>query len=229
MAQSFKQNLEIHIVEGHTAILYLQNSPTPLASLQGYMNDTIPYEAIIYNSYYDASIGVETDVASVLIGVNAVAMIKVGNSLLKQNCAIVDDKIQFQFTLPYFEEEVQGFLQIVLEDVSGDIIHTPIIPINIEKPLGDINTLQDSSDSIKQLLKEKTRKTFTIEPSQLIKEETLYGIILEHNIVSIDGNLFVSVINGQGYDVKFTKTIMDETHLKILVSKQEQLNIALRK
>ena len=236
MAQSIFSNLKIIIHDGYEAELQFNNSSgQTLNMLTLYMNDRILCHVKIFDEYFNSDIDNVGRVLTPIIGTTATAMIRV-NGISNKTTATIDSDGNMDFVLEiphvttYTEEGVKGEFQILIKDLNGDKIHTPIIDLNIKKPIGNIKTAINNREALEKYLKEKTRKEYEILPSKLVKNDMdMYEIILKHSIKSCDGNIFVSVLGEDKMDRPFTKIKVSDNELKIIVKNKEKLYIALRK
>lgn len=234
--QSFVFNLKIKINENNEGEVLYNNSSSKLKdAIFYYMNDKISCHTSLYNSYYNADIEVRKEEVTPITGISATAFIKVENKIIKSNTTISSDNtMDFNFTIPYIriqKDSIEGKFQIIIIDAEGNKIHTPIIPIIILKPIGDIHKAQDLSTKFEQSLQEKTLKRYIIEKDSLIfnTENNYYEVLLTHQIESLDGNIFVSVIGEDKFDRVFNKVKINNNTLKIQVIDKEKLYITIRK
>ena len=234
--QSFVFNLKIKINENNEGEILYNNSSSNLKNdIFCYMNDKISCHTSLYNSYYNADIEVRKEEVTPITGVSATAFIKIKDEIIKSNTTIsADNTMDFNFTIPYIdieENSVEGKFQIVIIDAEGNKIHTPIIPIEILKPIGNIYNARDLSSKFEQSVQEKSLKRYVIEENSLIfnSENNYYEVLLTHQIESLDGNVFVSVIGEDKFDRIFNKIKIDKNTLKIQVVDKEKLYITLRK
>ena len=234
--QSFVFNLKIKINEDNEGEILYNNSSSKLKDvIFCYMNDKINCHTSLYNSYYNADIEVRKEEVTPITGVNATAFIKVKDKIIKSNTTIsTDNTMNFNFTIPYIDIEkdnIEGKFQIIIIDAEGNKIHTPIIPIIILKPIGDIYKAKDLSLKFEQSLQEKSLKRYIIEKNNLLynDENKCYEVTLSHQIESLDGNIFVSVIGEDKFDRIFNKVKIDNNTLKIQVINKEKLYITIRK
>lgn len=234
--QSFIFNLKIKINENNEGEILYNNSSSNLKNvIFCYMNDKISCHTSLYNSYYNADIEVRKEEVTPITGVGATAFIKIKDEIIKSNTTISSDNtMDFNFTIPYIdieENSVEGKFQIVIIDAEGNKIHTPIISIGILKPIGDIYNARDLSSKFEQSVQEKSLKRYVVEENSLIfnNENNYYEIILTHQIESLDGNIFVSVIGEDKFDRVFNKVKINNNTLKIQVIDKEKLYITIRK
>ena len=234
--QSFVFNLKIKINENNEGEVLYNNSSSKLKDIIFcYMNDKIRCHTSLYNSYYNANIEARKEEVTPITGVSATAFIKVKNKIIKSNTTISSDNtMDFNFTIPYIsiqEDSIEGKFQIIIIDAEGNKIHTPIIPMTILKPIGDIYKAQDLSTKFEQSLQERSLKRYVIEKDSLIfnSENNYYEIVLTHQIKSIDGNIFVSVVGEDKFDRIFNKIKISNNAIKIQVIDKEKLYITLRK
>ena len=236
MAQSIFSNLKIIIHDGYEAELQFNNSSgQTLNTLTLYMNDRILCHVKIFDEYFNSDINNVGRVLTPIIGTTAMAMVRV-NGITNKATATIDDEGNMDFVLEvphvttYTNEEIKGEFQILIKDSNGDKIHTPIIELNVKKPIGNIRTAINNKVALEKYLKEKTRKEYEILPNKLIKNDMdMYEVVLKHSIKSCDGNIFVSVLGEDKMDRPFTKIKVSDNELKIIVENKEKLYIALRK
>ena len=234
--QSFVFNLKIKINEDNEGEVLYNNSSSKLKyAIFCYMNDKISCHTSLYNSYYNADIEVRKEEVTPITGVSATAFIKVRNEVIKSSTTIsTNNTMDFNFTIPYItivEDRIEGQFQIIIIDAEGNKIHTPIFPITILKPIGDMYTAKDLSSIFEQSFQEKSLKRYVIEEDSLIlnSENNYYEVLLTHQIESLDGNIFVSVVGEDKFDRIFNKVKIDNNTLKIQVINKEKLYITLRK
>lgn len=234
--QSFVFNLKIKINENNEGEILYNNSSSKLKyAIFCYMNDKISCHTSLYNSYYNADIEVRKEEVTPITGVSATAFIKVKDEKIKSNTTISpDNTMDFNFTIPYIdiqEDRIDGKFQIIIIDAEGNKIHTPIIPIEILKPIGDIYNARDLSSKFEQSVQEKSLKRYVVEEDSLIfnSENNYYETLLTHQIESLDGNIFVSVIGEDKFDRIFNKVKINNNAIKIQVLDKEKLYITLRK
>ena len=234
--QSFVFNLKIKINEDNEGEILYNNSSSKLKDIIFcYMNDKIRCHTSLYNSYYNANIEARKEEVTPITGVSATAFIKVKNKIIKSNTTISSDNtMDFNFTIPYItiiEDRIEGQFQIIIIDAEGNKIHTPIFPITILKPIGDMYTAKDLSSIFEQSFQEKSLKRYVIEENSLIfnRENNYYEVLLSHQIESLDGNIFVSVVGEDKFDRIFNKVKISDNAIKIQVVNREKLYITLRK
>ena len=234
--QSFVFNLKIKINENNEGEILYNNSSSNLKNvIFCYMNDKISCHTSLYNSYYNADIEVRKEEVTPITGVSATAFIKVKDKIIKSNTTIsADNTMDFNFTIPYIDIEkdnIEGQFQIIIIDAEGNKIHTPIIPMIILKPIGDIYKAKDLSSKFEQSLQEKSLKRYVIEENSLIfnSKNNYYEIVLTHQIESLDGNIFVSVIGEDKFDRVFNKVKISDNAIRIQVLDKEKLYITIRK
>ena len=234
--QSFVFNLKIKINENNEGEILYNNSSSKLKyAIFCYMNDKISCHTSLYNSYYNADIEVRKEEVTPITGVSATAFIKVKDKIIKSNTTIsADNTMDFNFTIPYIDIEkdnIEGQFQIIIIDAEGNKIHTPIIPMIILKPIGDIYKAKDLSSKFEQSLQEKSLKRYVIEENSLIfnSKNNYYEIVLTHQIESLDGNIFVSVIGEDKFDRVFNKVKISDNAIRIQVLDKEKLYITIRK
>ena len=234
--QSFIFNLKIKINEDNEGEILYNNSSSKLKNvIFCYMNDKISCHTSLYNSYYNADIEVRKEEVTPITGISATAFIKVEDEIVKNNTTIsADNTMDFNFTIPYIsiqEDSIEGKFQIIIIDVEGNKIHTPIIPITILKPIGNMYEARDLSSKFEQSLQEKSLKRYVIEENSLIfnSENNYYETLLTHQIDSLDGNIFVSVIGEDKFDRIFNKVKINNNAIKIQVINKEKLYITIRK
>ena len=236
MAQSIFSNLKIIIHDGYEAELQFNNSSgQTLNTLTLYMNDRILCHVKIFDEYFNSDINNVGRVLTPIIGTTAMAMVRV-NGITNKATTTIDEEGNMDFVLEvphvttYTNEEIKGEFQILIKDSNGDKIHTPIIELNVKKPIGNIRTAINNKVALEKYLKEKTRKEYEILPNKLIKNDMdMYEVVLKHSIKSCDGNIFVSVLGEDKMDRPFTKIKVSDNELKIIVENKEKLYIALRK
>ena len=236
MAESIFSNLQIIIYDGYEAELQFNNSSgQTLNTLTLYMNDRILCHVKIFDEYFNSDIDNVGRVLTPIIGTTAMAMVRV-NGVTNKTTATIDGEGSMDFVLEvphittYTNEEIKGEFQILVKDSNGDKIHTPIINLNVKKPIGNIRTAINNKEALEKCLKEKTRKEYEILPNKLIKnDKDMYEVVLKHSIKSCDGNIFVSVLGEDKMDRPFTKIKVSDNELKIIVENKEKLYIALRK
>ena len=236
MAQSIFSNLKIIIHDGYEAELQFNNSSgQTLNTLTLYMNDRILCHVKIFDEYFNSDINNVGRVLTPIIGTTAMAMVRV-NGITNKATTTIDEEGNMDFVLEvphvttYTNEEIKGEFQILIKDSNGDKIHTPIIELNVKKPIGNIRTAINNKVALEKYLKEKTRKEYEILPSNLIKnDKDMYEVVLKHSIKSCDGNIFVSVLGEDKMDRPFIKLKVSDNELKIIVENKEKLYIALRK
>ena len=234
--QSFIFNLKIKINENNEGEVLYNNSSSKLKyAIFCYMNDKISCHTSLYNSYYNADIEVRKEEVTPITGVSATAFIKVKDEIVKSNTTIsADNTMDFNFTIPYIniqEDSIEGKFQIIIIDAEGNKIHTPIIPITIFKPVGNMHVAKDLSSKFEQSIQEKSLKRYVIEENSLIfnSENNYYEVVLTHQIESLDGNIFVSVVGEDKFDRVFNKVKISKNALKIQVIDKEKLYITIRK
>ena len=234
--QSFVFNLKIKINENNEGEVLYNNSSSKLKyAIFCYMNDKISCHTSLYNSYYNADIEVRKEEVTPITGVSATAFIKVKDKMINSNKTIsADNTMDFNFAIPYIsiqEDSIEGKFQIIIIDAEGNKIHTPIIPIDILKPIGDIYKVKDLSSKFEQSIQEKSLKRYVVEENSLIfnSKNNYYEIVLTHQIESLDGNIFVSVIGEDKFDRVFNKVKINKNALKIQVIDKEKLYITIRK
>ena len=234
--QSFIFNLKIKINENNEGEVLYNNSSSKLKyAIFCYMNDKISCHTSLYNSYYNADIEVRKEEVTPITGVSATAFIKVKDEIIKSNTTIsADNTMDFNFTIPYIniqEDSIEGKFQIIIIDAEGNKIHTPIIPITIFKPVGNMYIAKDLSSKFEQSLQEKSLKRYVIEENSLIfnSENNYYEVVLTHQIESLDGNIFVSVVGEDKFDRIFNKIKINNNAIKIQVLDKEKLYITIRK
>ena len=234
--QSFVFNLKIKINENNEGEVLYNNSSSKLKdTIFCYMNDKISCHTSLYNSYYNADIEVRKEEVTPITGISATAFIKIKDEIIKNNTTIsADNTMDFNFTIPYIriqEDSIEGKFQIIIIDAEGNKIHTPIIPITILKPIGDIHKAQDLSTKFERSLQERTLKRYVVKEDSLIfnNKNNYYEVSLTHQIKSIDGNIFVSVIGEDKFDRIFNKVKINNNAIKIQVLDKEKLYITLRK
>ena len=234
--QSFVFNLKIKINENNEGEVLYNNSSSKLKyAIFCYMNDKISCHTSLYNSYYNADIEVRKEEVTPITGVSATAFIKVKDEIVKSNTTIsADNTMDFNFTIPYIniqEDSIEGKFQIIIIDAEGNKIHTPIIPITIFKPVGNMHVAKDLSSKFEQSIQEKSLKRYVIEENSLIfnSENNYYEVVLTHQIESLDGNIFVSVVGEDKFDRVFNKVKISKNALKIQVIDKEKLYITIRK
>ena len=234
--QSFVFNLKIKINENNEGEVLYNNSSSKLKyDIFCYMNDKISCHTSLYNSYYNADIEVRKEEVTPITGITATAFIKVKDEMIKSNTTIsADNTMDFNFAIPYIsiqEDSIEGKFQIIIIDAEGNKIHTPIIPIDILKPIGDIYKVKDLSSKFEQSIQEKSLKRYVVEENSLIfnSKNNYYEIVLTHQIESLDGNIFVSVIGEDKFDRVFNKVKISKNALKIQVIDKEKLYITIRK
>ena len=199
------------------------------------MNDKISCHTSLYNSYYNADIEVRKEEVTPITGISATAFIKVKDEIIKSNTTISSDNtMDFNFTIPYIdieEDHIEGKFQIIIIDAEGNKIHTPIIPITVIKPIGNMYEARDLSSKFEQSLQEKSLKRYVIEKNSLVfnSENNYYEALLIHQIDSLDGNVFVSVIGEDKFDRIFNKVKINNNAIKIQVLDKEKLYITIRK
>ena len=234
--QSFVFNLKIKINENNEGEILYNNSSSKLKdAIFCYMNDKISCHTSLYNSYYNADIEVRKEEVTPITGISATAFIKVKDKVIKSNTTIsADNTMDFNFTIPYIsmqEDSTEGKFQIIIIDAEGNKIHTPIIPITVIKPIGNMYDARDLSSKFEQSLQEKSLKRYVIEEDSLIfnSENNYYEALLTHQIDSLDGNVFVSVIGEDKFDRIFNKVKINKNAIKIQVVNKEKLYITIRK
>lgn len=234
--QSFVFNLKIKINENNEGEVLYNNSSSKLKyAIFCYMNDKISCHTSLYNSYYNADIEVRKEEVTPITGVSATAFIKVKDKIVKSNTTIsADNTMDFNFTIPYIsiqEDNIEGKFQIIIIDAEGNKIHTPILPITVIKPIGNMYDARDLSSKFEQSIQEKSLKRYVIEEDSLIfnSENNYYETLLTHQIESLDGNVFVSVVGEDKFDRIFNKIKISNHAIKIQVLDQEKLYITLRK
>ena len=234
--QSFVFNLKIKINENNEGEVSYNNASSKLKyDIFCYMNDKISCHTSLYNSYYNADIEVRKEEVTPITGVSATAFIKVKDKMINSNKTIsADNTMDFNFAIPYIsiqEDSIEGKFQIIIIDAEGNKIHTPIIPIDILKPIGDIYKVKDLSSKFEQSIQEKSLKRYVVEENSLIfnSKNNYYEIVLTHQIESLDGNIFVSVIGEDKFDRVFNKVKINKNALKIQVIDKEKLYITIRK
>ena len=234
--QSFVFNLKIKINEDNEGEVLYNNSSSKLKdAIFCYMNDKISCHTSLYNSYYNADIEVRKEEVTPITGISATAFIKVKNEIIKSNTTIsADNTMDFNFTIPYIniqEDSIEGKFQIIIIDAEGNKIHTPIIPITVIKPIGNMYEARDLSSKFEQSLQEKSLKRYVIEKNSLVfnSENNYYEALLIHQIDSLDGNVFVSVIGEDKFDRIFNKVKINNNAIKIQVLDKEKLYITIRK
>ena len=234
--QSFVFNLKIKINEDNEGEILYNNSSSKLKDvIFCYMNDKINCHTSLYNSYYNADIQVRKEEVTPITGVSATAFIKVKDEIIKSNTTIsADNTMDFNFTIPYIDIEknsIEGKFQIIIIDAEGNKIHTPIIPITILKPIGNMYEARDLSSKFEQSIQEKSLKRYVIEEDSLIfnSENNYYETLLTHQIDSLDGNIFVSVVGEDKFDRIFNKVKTSNNAIKIQVINKEKLYITIRK
>ena len=234
--QSFVFNLKIKINENNEGEVLYNNSSSKLKyAIFCYMNDKISCHTSLYNSYYNADIEVRKEEVTPITGVSATAFIKVKNEIIKSNTIIsADNTMDFNFTIPYIDiqgDHIEGKFQLIIIDAEGNKIHTPIIPIDILKPIGNMHEAKDLSLKFEQSIQEKSLKRYVVEEKSLIfnSKNNYYEVLLTHQIESLDGNIFVSVIGEDKFDRVFNKVKINNNTLKIQVIDKEKLYITIRK
>ena len=234
--QSFVFNLKIKINEDNEGEVLYNNSSSKLKyDIFCYMNDKISCHTSLYNSYYNADIEVRKEEVTPITGVSATAFIKVRNEVIKSSTTIsTNNTMDFNFTIPYItivEDRIEGQFQIIIIDAEGNKIHTPIIPITIFKPVGNMHVAKDLSSKFEQSIQEKSLKKKKKKKDSLVfnSENNYYEALLIHQIDSLDGNIFVSVVGEDKFDRIFNKVKIDNNTLKIQVINKEKLYITLRK
>ena len=234
--QSFVFNLKIKINENNEGEVLYNNSSSKLKdAIFCYMNDKISCHTSLYNSYYNADIEVRKEEVTPITGISATAFIKVKDEIIKSNTTIsADNTMDFNFTIPYIniqEDSIEGKFQIIIIDAEGNKIHTPIIPITVIKPIGNMYEARDLSSKFEQSLQEKSLKRYVIEKNSLVfnSENNYYEALLTHQIDSLDGNIFVSVVGEDKFDRIFNKVKINNNAIKIQVLDKEKLYITIRK
>ena len=234
--QSFVFNLKIKINENNEGEILYNNSSSKLKdAIFCYMNDKISCHTSLYNSYYNADIEVRKEEVTPITGISATAFIKVKDKVIKSNTTIsADNTMDFNFTIPYIsmqEDTIEGKFHIIIIYAEGNKIHTPILPITIIKPIGNMHEARDVSSKFEQSLQEKSLKRYVIEEDSLIfnSENNYYEALLTHQIDSLDGNVFVSVIGEDKFDRIFNKVKINKNAIKIQVVNKEKLYITIRK